>query len=365
MTQWDTKIQPIPVVWDMETHDPDDFLTLLLLVGHPAVHVKAVTITPGTAAQVGLVRWALRELGAEDTIEVGAGHLDHPKDCVSHWHYKVYGKIAASRNAAPADDVLVRHCDDATTLITGAPLKNLGAAMRHSSFHVGRWVAQGGFAGEGVIPRSRQLKKFQGRVTCPTFNLNGAPKAALRALTHDGINARYFVSKNVCHGVVYDRIMHARLRHLQGQSKAMDMILHGMDIYLAKRGGARRNAAIEAGPVRWVGPDGHVVSPCPLSEARAKASALGLDLVEVARDSRPPTCKALPPANDGFGKKLHDPLAACCAIDPDIATWAEVELFRKRGEWGARHATDTHTWIITDYDHERFMACMEACGTSG
>ena len=47
------------VVWDMETGDPDDFLTLLLLLGHPQVNLKAVTVTPGTREQVGLVRQAL------------------------------------------------------------------------------------------------------------------------------------------------------------------------------------------------------------------------------------------------------------------------------------------------------------------
>lgn len=38
----------IDVVWDMETGDPDDFLTLLFLIGHPNVNLKAVTVTPGT-----------------------------------------------------------------------------------------------------------------------------------------------------------------------------------------------------------------------------------------------------------------------------------------------------------------------------
>ncbi|WP_434421721.1 hypothetical protein [Nannocystis pusilla] len=49
----------IDVVWDMETGDPDDFLTLLLLLGHPQVNLKAVAVTPGTPDQVGVVRRAL------------------------------------------------------------------------------------------------------------------------------------------------------------------------------------------------------------------------------------------------------------------------------------------------------------------
>ena len=48
-------MQTINVVWDMETSDPDDFLTLLLLIGHPRVNLKAVTVTPGTPDQIGLV----------------------------------------------------------------------------------------------------------------------------------------------------------------------------------------------------------------------------------------------------------------------------------------------------------------------
>jgi hypothetical protein len=54
-------------------------------------------------------------------------------------------------------------------------------------------------------------------------------------------------------------------------------------------------------------------------------------------------------------KLIHDILAACCAIDPSIATWREVELFREGAEWGARLAEGSNTWIIIDYDHERFM----------
>lgn len=51
-------------------------------------------------------------------------------------------------------------------MITGAPLHNLGAAIRTADkekpFTIGRWVCQGGFAGEGVVPEELQMKKFQG-----------------------------------------------------------------------------------------------------------------------------------------------------------------------------------------------------------
>jgi len=289
----------IDIVWDMETQDPDDFLTLLLLLGHPDVRLKAVTITPGSAEQVGLVRRALGWFGRE--LPVGAHNLDHPKPSVSTWHYKVYGQAEPSREAEPGGEVLLRHCDDNTTLLTGAPLKNLGAALRlggESAFRVGRWVAQGGFAGEGVVPRERQLEQFRGRTTCPTFNLNGDPKSALAALQFPGIGVRRFVSKNVCHGVFYDRAMHQRVEEVKDRSRSLGLIWKGMEAYLR-------------------------ASPA--------------------------------------GKKFHDPLAACCAIDEAIATWAEVELYRARGEWGARPCPGSGTWIITDYDPDRFLRTLLRC----
>lgn len=58
------------------------------------------------------------------------------------------------------------------------------------------------------------------------------------------------------------------------------------------------------------------------------------------------------------GKKFHDPLAACCAIDERVGTWAEVELYRERGEWGARLAPGSSTRIITGHDPERFLEVL-------
>lgn len=281
----------------METSDPDDFLTLILLLGHPRVRLKAVTLTPGTPEQVGLVRRALSWF--ERDIPVGAYNLDHPKQCVSAWHHKTYGAIAPSRDALPGAEVLRAACDEGTTLITGAPLKNLGAAMRADAagapFRAARLVAQGGFAGANLVPPERQLEKFKGLVTCPSFNLNGDPKAALEAQSYPGFGIRRFVSKNVCHGVVYDAALHERVGALKERSRSLGLIWQGMDSYLRRR------------------PE---------------------------------------------GKLLHDPLAACCSIDEAIGTWAEVEIYRERGEWGARATPGSGTWIIVDYDHERFVSVL-------
>lgn len=292
--------EKINVIWDMETGDPDDFLTLILLLGHPAVNLRAVTVTPGTTEQVGLVRRAVRGWFGREDVRIGAFNLDHDKQCVSGWHTKAFGPIEPSRDAEPGGQVLLECCDADTTLITGAPLKNLGAAMTLADetgqpLVLGRWVAQGGFAGEGVVPTERQLDKFRGMRTCPSYNLNGDPRSALRAIDHPGIMERRFVSKNVCHGVTYDAALHARVTAVKDESQALEIIWRGMSRYLSDR------------PV---------------------------------------------------GKLFHDPLAACCAINPGIGQWAPVRIFRERGEWGSELEEGSKTLIITGYDHDLFIETL-------
>lgn len=290
----------VPIVWDMETGDPDDFLTLFLLCGHPRVELKAVTITPGTPAQVGLVRFALRLFDLD--IPVGAFDLSADKQCVSGWHYAAYGNIPESHDAEEGWRVLERTLDPDTTLVTGAPLKNLGRLIREDALPItGRWVAQGGFAGEGVVPAEWQLEKFKGMKASPTYNFNGDPKGAMAALTSRQILSKRLVSKNVCHGVWYDRTVHERLSpDLRRQSRSLRLIWTGMEYYLRKH-----------------------------------------------------------PA----GKKFHDPLAACCAIDPAIGMWSEpIAMYREKGKWGARMVgadyPDRSCRIILRHDHERFLAVL-------
>jgi pyrimidine-specific ribonucleoside hydrolase len=191
--------------------------------------------------------------------------------------------------------VLFRECDERTTLVTGAPPKNLGAAVERGGLVLGRWVAQGGFAGEGVVPEECQLPQFKGKITCPSYNLDGAPRATRAALAAPGIRARRFVSKNICHSVIYDASLHATMAAVKDQSLSLRLIWQGMEAYLGKH--------------------------------RA-------------------------------GKKLHDPLAACCAIDETIGIWAEVELFRDKAGWGARLAPGSGTFIITGYDRPRFVEVL-------
>lgn len=264
----------------METNDPDDVLTLAILATHPQVDLLSVTVVPGSPEQVGLVRhilWTL--LGSRDRIPVGARSPGHPKRAVSEFHDHWIGPWKKSDPDGEGCDILldaVAKRPDAI-LVTGGPLTNAGRALAAASARdlpfFRSWTCQGGFAGDSVVPPGLRLPKFSGLETCPTFNLNGDPKAALALAASPLVARKSFVSKNVCHGILWDLAMHLRMTLRRPFHPGLELAYQGMDLYLKKK------------------PD---------------------------------------------GKALHDPLAACCAIDPSICSWEDVELYREKGEWGTR-----------------------------
>lgn len=345
------------VVWDMETGDPDDFITLLWLLGHPEINLLGVLVTPGGADQVGVVRWALRQFGKED-LPVGTFHdpaqlerddvkqHGEPKSRVSAWHYKTFGNIEKSYDALDGPTLLYGLLGPMTTLVTGGPLKNLGEFIRRHEesarpvHSLGRLFVQGGFAGVGVVPEDKQLEKFKGKVTCPTYNLNGDPKAALRLIEHAGwFDDVRFVSKNVCHGVHYDAEMHAAFTAaIQCTHRVCDCPCH-------VEGGMHIDACCDG--------------PCPIcgeNEAfgggtrTQTAHDVSLDLIHTGMGAY------LGKHKDG--KKFHDPLAAACALRPEIGQWERVTLYRERGEWGAFKDEDSPCCIIVGYDHDLFVKTL-------
>lgn len=176
---------------------PDDFLTLLLLAGHPQVNLKAVTITPSSPEQVGLVRTVLVDWFKLD-IPIGVHNIQTTKPSVSQWHYDAYGAFPSSTDADTAVNILSSNCDEQTTLITGAALTNLAKTIKQSSdqpFLLERLVAQGGFAGEGVVPAHLQLEKFKGLTVCPTHNLILDRKATETVLNYTDIQRKLLVAK--------------------------------------------------------------------------------------------------------------------------------------------------------------------------
>lgn len=158
--------------------------------------------------------------------------------------------------------------------------------------------------------------------------------------------------------MIYDEALHAQVSACH--SRSLELIAKGMETYLhgkESKGAHRRNGEIVAADVRLA--TGRELETLPLSAARARAAEAGLDLVAVTADPSP-ICRLLPPVEEEerVGKKFHDPLAACCAIDESIGTWAEVELYREGGQWGSRLAPGSGVHIITAYDRARFIATL-------
>jgi len=296
----------VPYVFDMETGDPDDVVTLLLLASKPSVDLRAVTLTPGSLEQVALVRWILHEVGLNE-VRIGAQNWPANKDksCMNGDFYKSFGRLRSTLDDCECADIVLRECcDEKTTLLTGGPLHNLGAALLLDGFSLGRWVAQGGFAGDGVVPPELQMSKFKGKRTMQTWNFNGNQPAAEAALASDAIGRKVCVSKNVCHQTAYDGRMHESFRAAMRDSEA--------------------------------------ASP----STRAQA----LQMLFAAMDTYT--------SHKGDAKKVHDPLALCVALNESVCTLAEVALFRDRCGWGSRLAPGNGTWISVDYDDELFRQML-------
>lgn len=299
---------PTPYIFDMETGDPDDVLTLLFLGANPAAELRAVTVSPGSDEQVALIRWLLEQMGLTH-VRLGAQSWPANAEKPSLLQGRFYKNFGRSHHGEPqcerADTVLLECCDESVTLVTGGPLTNLGAALRMEGFRLGRLVAQGGFAGEGVVPPESQMDKFRGMQTCPTWNFNGNAAAAEAALASMSILRKVCVSKNVCHSVVYDGRWH-RLLGDAAQTEAENAL------------GSRRE--------------------------------LIFSMMHRAMDQYL--------RHKPGGKKLHDPLALAVAFDESVCELAEVALFREKGKWGSRLEPGSGTWISVAYNAPRFEAAL-------
>lgn len=278
--------------FDMETQDPDDVMTLAILATHPRADLVSVTIMPGTQDQVGLVRHVLRLLNVKPDLAIGGILPVEARRRASRpgFHEKWLGKWGPAEPSYAAREILWSAGSFGATLLTGAPLKNLESNAGDWLFP--HWVAQGGFAGDSVVPPEHRLPKFAGKETCATFNFGGAPKAAQAMLANRHIGEKLLVSKNVCHGVSWDRAFHDRVKALPKRTAGLDLVLRGMDRYLEEHPG---------------------------------------------------------------GKKLHDPLAMVVAIEPGVCEFRRVEMYRDKGEWGARLRPDSDVQISVSVDRSRFF----------
>lgn len=290
------------ILFNCETADPDDMLTLCMLSHHPQVNLVGITICPGSNEQVQVIKDVLCILDRLD-VPVGVRTPDYPKKCVSEFHYKwLKGKqnkvlpLMGWRHNGLGEDLIAQTLQQYSDLkiVSGAALSCVAKFLDKYDNGLDEVVVQGGFAGEGVVPEEYQLPKFKGKITCPSFNLNADVPAALKVISTNKIKQKTFVSKNVCHGVIYDQEMHERIKPHRNDNPGLNLLVDGMEYYLK---------------------------------------------------------------NKPSGKAFHDPLAACVAIDPSICKYAEVEFYREKGEWGSRWnvgLSDNYMDITISVDREKF-----------
>lgn len=219
----------LPFHFDMETADPDDSMTLAILATHPKVNLVSVSIHPGGTDQIGFVRHVLRILGRED-IRIGAGTPKSIARRVSGFYRDWVGNFEDSE----ADDTAVNIMAETLlkfpecTLLTGAALTNPYALFETGVFF-NRWFCQGGFAGDNIVPKEYRLEKFDGKIVCPTFNLNGNPLAA-EALFSIPMAERRMISKNVCHGAVFTKEDAKLLVPFRDHNKGLSLFLKAVEL---------------------------------------------------------------------------------------------------------------------------------------
>lgn len=280
------------VVFDMETGDPDDVFALCFITSHPGLNLVGVTVTPGSNEQIGIVKHILK-LTDHSHVPVGSRTPGHPKEAVSRWHYNWLGNIEPVEPDGEACDIINDVKPD--VVVTGAAPTNLYKTLqKYPEFDLQFWFAQGGFAGDNVVPEEYRLEKFNGMITCPTYNFNGDPKGALYLLDSDRINRKYLISKNVCHGVKYDKEFHKKVEPYQNESLGLKLIYDGMSKYLRKKD----------------------------------------------------------------AKAFHDPLAACTVADPSICKMTRVSMYREKGKWGAKPEYYSDTFISIAVDMDKFVETL-------
>lgn len=219
----------IPFHFDMETADPDDSMTLAILATHPKVHLASVSIHPGGKDQIGFVRRVLQILDRED-VRIGSGTPKSSASRVSGFYRSWVGNFEDSE----ADDTAAKIMTETLqqfpecTLLTGAALTNPHALWETGVFF-DRWFCQGGFAGDNIVPKKNRLEKFDGKLTCATFNLNGNPLAAEKLLSIP-MTERRLISKNVCHAAIFTKKDAEILMPFRNNNKGLNLFLKAVEL---------------------------------------------------------------------------------------------------------------------------------------
>lgn len=272
--------------------DPDDLWALLYLLS-AGQKILAVLVSPGDPDQLAVAHFIREELNCN--FKIGASRIDSGKmSCRGQYHQLFLDRYGSPHHAEPdglGSDIAEEafSANPESELVVIGPLSNVGEHIRQSDgFWCSRATMQGGFIGYDVHGKAAmQVEKFIGKQRVQTFNLNASGDLAFDFLNAN-IDARYFIGKHICHGVIYDQAIHERVLGTPPSNRAAELFREAMAMYL------------ELHPQ---------------------------------------------------GKKFHDPIAAACHLHPEIAEWVRASLYKVKGEWGANlDESGDHVAINVDID---------------
>ena len=262
--------------------DPDDFFAICYLIA-ANIRIDALFITPGDPDQIAIGKFLSKYLS--QNFRVLASKPNRDKRSSGGVHYQLLNKYKYPLVDCP-DEVGV-NIDNKDIFVIGPPTKIGDLIIDHP---VNNMTIQGGFIGYDIHGLNCQrLEKFEGKTSVSTFNLGGAVQQAHNIVEHSLYNTKRFVSKNLCHTIIYNQEIHDLVCSYGTDNKALNLLKDGMSLYLA---------------------------------------------------------------NHKDGKKFHDPTAAVCHVHPEIATWVKAKLYSDGNKWGSR-LDENGCDIIVDIDRDK------------
>lgn len=273
--------------------DPDDFFSICYLAA-ANVDIETILITPGDPDQIAIAKFLVSFLGLN--ANVLASQYGRNKKSSGGIHYKILNKYNYPLEATPdgyKEDVTDIQNKD--LLVIGPPTATGDILQTLDGQKLNDITVQGGFIGYDVhgLPCQR-LEKFEDKKTVSTFNLGGAAKQAQILVKYPYKHSRKFVSKNLCHTIVYTKEIHEIVKSYKCDKEPIKLLIQCMDMYL----------------------------------------------------------KSHP-----NGKKFHDPTAAVCHLHPEIATWVRAKLYSEKNQWGAKLSKKGDS-IIVDIDRDKLWECI-------
>lgn len=197
------------ILFDMETGDPDDLITLLLLLSNPDVQLRGVTCWQGSPIQIGLIHHVLKLANLKNDIPVGGLNESEPKE-LSPYYSSVVGKWSSKLSEQTPTEVfkqILKYYPD-TKFLTGAPLTNIAQFINTNPEVITNMTTQGGYLGDLV---SNPLSKFKGKKSVRTYNLTNDTDAFTKVNQSQNIKKITFVTKDLCHGFMYTPDIHRNI----------------------------------------------------------------------------------------------------------------------------------------------------------